>query len=1200
MHRSLFAENTDVSRPVRGSALVGLCVALVGVSFSSPTRAADPPAAAKLECVVLTREGKVDVARKGTAQWAPAQTNQVLQLGDRLRTGLRSRATLRWSDLSVVRVDELTSMEIQPPAKPGDKPQLDLKSGASYFFSRERPTEVQFRTPVASGAIRGTEFNLAVDEATGRTVLSLLDGEVDLSAAQSQLAVQSGEQATIEAGRAPTKTALIDAISVIQWALYYPAVVDPDELGLSDQEKATFADALKAYRDGDLPGALAAYPENRQPATEPERAWQAALLLAAGRVSQVETHANALPAGSPIARALAEVIAAVKNRKLATLAAPASGSEWLARSYYEQARSQLTEALAAAREGAKKSPRWGAAWVRVAELEFSFGRTAEALEALNKGLELSPRHAQGLALRGFLLAAQNKNADALAAFDRAIGADGALGNAWLGRGLVKIRTGRGREGREDLQVAATLEPQRAVLRSYLGKAFTHTWDAARARKELDLARKLDPNDPTSWLYSALLHQEQNRVNEAVRDLERSKELNDNRSLFRSRLLLDQDRAVRSANLAAIYRDAGMFDFSVQEAARAVSYDYANYSAHLFLANSYEALRDPKLINLLYETPAVSELLVANLLAPAGAGALSQRVSQQEYSRLFDGPHLGIYSGTEYYSSGEWVQRGAQYGNLGNFSYSLDAYYRTDPGQRRNNDLEQLLTSAQVKQQLTPQDSLFLQVSRFDAESGDIAQYYNQRGDLTNVVAPSLTSRVMERQEPTVVLGYHREWRPGSHTLFLAGRLDDSFRLSDSAAPLPFLRVRQPVGGIRTTNLTNVVGLALGSRSDLVIYSAELQQLWQTPANTLVAGVRYQAGWPDTTVDMTRDRGTLVPASQRFTNLNQSVEAEIERVSAYAYDFWQMLPTLRLTLGVSYDRLYYPVNIDTVPITNEQETRDQASPKVGLLFSPGRDTHFRALYTRSLGGVFFDASYRLEPTQLAGFNHAYRSLIPESVVGLVPATRFETVSGGMDHAFKRTGTYLTVDGELLRSDAMRTIGLFLNLTNTPAQRAAAEPSLFGSARQSVDYEEKSLRLAVNQLICEDVAVGMRYRLTDAHLRARSLNMAPSIPGAALLNPDVSATLNQVTLFAIHQHRCGYFGQIEGIWTAQSNRGYTPDLPGDDFWQFNVHLGYRFLRRRAEVRVGLLNVGDRDYRLNPLTLHTELPRERTFVLSFKAYF
>ena len=44
---------------------------------------------------------------------------------------------------------------------------------------------------------------------------------------------------------------------------------------------------------------------------------------------------------------------------------------------------------------------------------------------------------------------------------------------------------------------------------------------------------------------------------AIRDLERSTALNDNRQLFHSRLALDRDLAIRNAQLAALYRDAGL-------------------------------------------------------------------------------------------------------------------------------------------------------------------------------------------------------------------------------------------------------------------------------------------------------------------------------------------------------------------------------------------------------------------------------------------------------------------------------------------------------------------------------------------------------------------------------------------------------------------------------------------------------------------
>jgi hypothetical protein len=172
------------------------------------------------------------------------------------------------------------------------------------------------------------------------------------------------------------------------------------------------------------------------------------------------------------------------------------------------------------------------------------------------------------------------------------------------------------------------------------------------------------------------------------------------------------------------------------------------------------LRDPRQINLRYEAPAVTEYFIASLLAPVGATPLSQNVSAQEYSRLFDRDHIGIASSTEYFSSGDWIQRGSQYGTFGNTDWSLDAYYRTENGQRKNNDVERQEYTARIKQEITRADTLYaeVQINRF--ESGDVAQYYNQGGKVPGVVAPSTTLRVKEVQEPNVFLGYHREWAPG--------------------------------------------------------------------------------------------------------------------------------------------------------------------------------------------------------------------------------------------------------------------------------------------------------------------------------------------------------------------------------------------------------------------------------------------------------
>ena len=66
------------------------------------------------------------------------RTNQTLKLGDRLRTGKSSRATFRLSNLSVLRVYELTTLEIQPPEQPGRRraPRFGIRRRL-FFQSRQ-------------------------------------------------------------------------------------------------------------------------------------------------------------------------------------------------------------------------------------------------------------------------------------------------------------------------------------------------------------------------------------------------------------------------------------------------------------------------------------------------------------------------------------------------------------------------------------------------------------------------------------------------------------------------------------------------------------------------------------------------------------------------------------------------------------------------------------------------------------------------------------------------------------------------------------------------------------------------------------------------------------------------------------------------------------------------------------------------------
>jgi tetratricopeptide (TPR) repeat protein len=1034
----------------------------------------------------------------------------------------------------------------------------------------------------------------------------MFDGEVEMTNPLGTLVLKSGQQGVAGPNQAPVLTPLLTITQprLVQWSLYYPGLIHLPELGLSEGESNVLARSLSAYASGDLIAAYTNWPPTHQPASDAARIYRAATRLAVGQVERAEQDLQEPAAREPanrIAVALGIVIDVVRTRDSGPQGSSSPGkktssdllaTEWLAESIKQQKQLNLDAALAAARAAVEQAPEFGFGWARVAELEFSFGRIGAAREALDRSLTLAPRNAQALALKGFLLAAQNRVGSAVSSFDQAIALDGNLDNAWLGRGLCRIRLGQGKEGREDLQAAATLNPQRALLRSYLGKAQSHEGDEEKALHELTRAMSLDENDPTAWLYAALIKQQASRVNEAIRDLERASALNDarTRGVVRSRLLLDQDRAVGGANLASVYLDAGLSDVSVREAVTAVNRDYASFRSHLLLANSYNALRDPYQINLRYETPWLSEYLIATLLAPVGAGVLSPYITQQEYSKLFERDGLGLASGTEYRSNGDWLQSAAHHGTFGNTSYAVDASYSSFNGYRPNQDFEQLTLSARVKHQLTPSDSIFLQGIYYDAESGDVNQYYNPSSAHRRL-------RVTETQEPILIAGYHHAWSERSHTLALAGHFDDTFEVRDPEQQELALLRSSPGGNVIAVPSPSLPVAPLNYRSQLEGYTAELQQIWKGGDHTLILGGRAQGGTFDT-------RGAL-GSSSPFLLANNSVTSAVpaitpgatnkvredfQRFGVYGYHHWQVVDPLLITLGVAYDYVEYPLNFRNVPIARGRKDRDQVSPKAGITWSPFEQTTVRGAYTRSLGGVTFDQSFRLEPSQIAGFNQAYRSLIPESVAGSIAASRFETFGLALDQKFS-SGTYLGVAAELLTSDAARQIGT-MDLFGFP-------PSFTNSTtRQRLDYEERTLIASVNQLVGEHWAFGARYQVSDAELESDLTQIPASVSRAA--RSSTEATLHQLTLSALFRHQSGFFAQADSTWSAQSNRGYSPDIPGDDFWQFNAVAGWSFFHRRLEVRTGVLNITDRNYRLNPLNLTPEYPRERTWVASLRFYF
>ena len=166
------------------------------------------------------------------------------------------------------------------------------------------------------------------------------------------------------------------------------------------------------------------------------------------------------------------------------------------------------------------------------------------------------------------------------------------------------------------------------MRSYVGKAYYEENTGARERlagTQLEMAKQLDPNDPTPWRDHAVRKQTENRPVEALKDVQQSIELNDERAVYRSRLLLDEDLAARSTSLARIYSDLSFKQLAQVQGWRSLQADPTNFSAHRFLSDSY--LTQPR-----HEIGRLSELLQSQLWQPLNLTPLQPQIGETGLSK----------------------------------------------------------------------------------------------------------------------------------------------------------------------------------------------------------------------------------------------------------------------------------------------------------------------------------------------------------------------------------------------------------------------------------------------------------------------------------------------------------------------------------------------------------------------------------------
>jgi len=888
-------------------------------------------------------EGVVELERAGTFRWQPAALGEVLCEADSVRVGPRSRAALRLVNDAVLRLDQNTTLQLtEIRTEPEERSFLQLVAGVLQSFSR-RPRLLAINTPYLNATIEGTEFVIAADDRQGEIIV--LEGVVSAANDLGEVRLASGEAAVAAAGQAPVQRVVVRPRDAVQWALYYPPILAAQG-GQADAAELppALAEAMARADAGDLAGAFArldAVPEGERDAEY--HVYRAALLLSVGRVEEAQAAIERALAAEPeagLAYAQRAIIELVRNEEEAALASaqravelsPDSAAAKIALSYALQARFELEAARDVLLQAVEQQPRDALAWARLSELWLMLGERGRAREAAERAVALAPDIERTQITLGFADLVEFDTAAAKTAFARAIALAPADPLPRLGLGLAQIREGDLAQGRENLEVAVGLNANDALLRAYLGKAYFEETRDDIANEQYAMAQELDPLDPTAYLYEAIKQQTENRPGEALENLQKSIELNDNRVVYRSRLLLDSDRAARGTSLARIYDDLGFTELGVQESARSLTFDPGNPSAHRFRSDVFRELRRQ-------ETTRVSELFQAQMLQDININPVQPSLSEanlnivsaggptdpgfNEFTPLFERQQTQLnvsgLVGTDDTYAGEGVA------SMLYDRYSLSAgyfHYETD-GWRDNNDITHDIGNVFFQAAITPEINAQVEVTRRESDEGDLDFNFDpddffpdERFDADQTVA-----RAGLRYSPS----------PSHDLLFSVAYADLETRQTDGEDT--------PFGPFVFDQTLQVTG-----------FQHEGQHIFRSDRLNLVTGLLVADFDGDSRSLQTLGGDILVDVDRD--------DEPVENFHPYIYGNLNFPDSVVWTLAVAYDDL----KREEIEVTT-------TSPKFGVQWSITDDLTLRGAYFQVVRPPLAN-SRTLEPTQVAGFNQFF--------------------------------------------------------------------------------------------------------------------------------------------------------------------------------------------------------------------------------------
>lgn len=919
---------------------------IIGVSFLYPylySFAAFAETCEKSVAKAVSVQGAVEVQKAGETEWLPVKLNDTFCPGDKIRVEDKSRADVALLEKSVIRLNANTTITIQE-VKDERTSVVDMIKGAAHFFSRG-PSSLEVHTPFTTAGVRGTEFLVNVED--DKTLLSTFEGTVVASNDAGSVTLSGGQSAIAEAGKAPVLSVIARPRDAVQWTLYYPPVlyIRPEDFQSGADWEGMVRTSIEHYMSGDIQKAFESLEQVPEDIRDPRFfAYRASLLLAVGQVDEAGVdikHALSIDPNYSDALALETIIYIVLNEQDKALEVaekavetnPESATAEIALSYAQQAMFDLKGARTSLEKAVQLDPQNALAWARLAEIWSSFGELGQALKAAQEAVALEPNLSQTQTVLGFAYLTQVDTKQAKEAFTKAISLDEADYLPRLGLGLAMIRDGNLHGGGREIEIAASLNPNNSIVRSYLGKTYFEEKRTKMDEREYEIAKELDPRDPTPWFYDAIAKQTTNRPVEALHNVEKSIELNDNRAVYRSKLLLDSDLAARSAGLARIYTDLGFQQLALVEGWKSVNVDPSSFSSHRFLADSYAAL--PR-----HEIARVSELLQSQLLQPINITPIQPRLAESnlflissegpgagsfdEFNPLFNRNQVTLLSSGLVGENETWAGEGIVSAIYNKASFSGGySYFGTD-GFRENYDQKDQIVTAYLQLELTYKTSIQAEYRYRNTDLGDLALRFDP-----NDFLPGLRNK--EERNYFRIGGKHA-FSPSSILIGNFTYQNADFKLTDKLSSFDAKRPEDA-------------------------YSAEAQYLFRSQYINVVGGAGYFDinGRIDTTItiDIPPPDGPIIVQSTTSTDL--------QHVNAYAYTYINPLNNVTFTLGASADFL----SGDSPDVGD----KDKFNPKFGITWNPISSTTLRAAAFRVLKRTLI-TDQTLEPTQVAGFNQFF--------------------------------------------------------------------------------------------------------------------------------------------------------------------------------------------------------------------------------------